>query len=224
LSVLLPVCNAQAYLSKRLSTLLEVLPEIAARFEIAILEHGSSDATAELGHDLAAGYPQICVLSHPRQMDSSAALRRGLQATHGELVLFVMDAAVDPHDFHRLAKAAEAADAVAGRQQPTSVEGPNRPARDASQMPALLLFHRRVATAWRSATTSETLINYLMRKRYRIVEVPVRQAIEAPSEPAKRPAVSPPAMSPPAMHALRSSRRTGASASFRIPFGPASGR
>jgi glycosyltransferase involved in cell wall biosynthesis len=181
---------------------LEVLPELAARFEVAILDHGSSDATAELAHDLAAGYPQISATSYPRQFDSSAALRCGLQTTSGEMVLLVMDAAADPHDFHRLAKAAGTADAVAGRLQPTPAEGPMRGSRDAAQVPALLLFHRRVATAWRSTQTDETLVNYLLRKRYRIVEVLVRRLADGLAPPAKHPVVP-----PPAMHALRSGRR-----------------
>ncbi|HEY5315198.1 MAG TPA: glycosyltransferase, partial [Pirellulales bacterium] len=75
LSVVLPVCNDQAHLARRLSSLLEVLPEVAGRFEMAVIDHGSSDATAEVAHDLAASYPQVCVLSYPRPLDGSSVLR-----------------------------------------------------------------------------------------------------------------------------------------------------
>ena len=220
LSVVLPVCNAQANLPRRMSSLLEVLPELAGRFEMAVIDHGSSDATAELAHDMAAGYPQICVMSYPRPLDSSALLRCGLQTTSGDLVLFVLDAAADPHDFHRLALAAGTADAVAGRLQPTSAEGPTRPIRDAFQVPALLLFHRRVATAWRRHANQRSAYQLLAAEAYRIVEVVVRRLVDM--GPAVKQTTI---MSPPAMHALRSSKRSaGATASFRYPLGPLYGR
>ena len=127
LSVVLPVCNDQANLSRRLSSLLEVLPELAGRFEMAVIDHGSSDATAEVAHEMAAGYPQLCVLSYPRPLDGSSVLRHGLQATSGEMVLCLMDPTADPHDFHRLVRASQATDAVAGRLPPPLAGGSSRP-------------------------------------------------------------------------------------------------
>lgn len=219
LSVVLPVCNDQAHLSRRLSSLLEVLPELAVRFEMAVIDHGSSDATAEVAHDLAAGYPQVCALSYPRSLDGSSVLRHGLQATSGEMVLLVMDPSADPHDFHRLVRAAQATDAVAGRLPPPLLGGNPAGIRDAAGQPALLLFNRRVATAWRSMQTDETLPAYLLRKRYRIAELLVRRSADnarpAASQP---PAISAPTGSPPAMHALRSSKRPGSVPSPRANF------
>lgn len=213
LSVVLPVCNDQANLSRRMSSLLEVLPELAVQFEMAVIDHGSSDATAEVAHDLAAGYPQVCVLSYPRSLDGCGALRHGLQATSGEMVLFLMDPAADPHDFHRLVRAGQATDAVAGRLPPPLKGGIPAGIRDAAGQPALLLFNRRVATAWRTAQTDETLLAYLLRKRYRIGELLVRRTADN-----ARPIAIQPAASPPAMHALRSSKRPGSVPSPRANF------
>jgi glycosyltransferase involved in cell wall biosynthesis len=202
LSVVLPVCNDQANLSRRLSSLLEVLPELTGRFEVAVIDHGSCDATAEVAHDVAAGYPQVGVLSYPQPLDGSSVLRQGLQATHGEMVLLLMDPAADPHDLHRLVLAAQATDAVAGRLPPLA-GGSLAAGCDAAGQPALLLFNRRVATAWRSTQTDEPLLTYLLRKRYRIAELLVRRSTDKP-----RPVAGHPVVPPPAMHALRSSKRS----------------
>lgn len=202
----MPVCNEQANLPRRVAGLLEVLPDLAGRFEVAMIDHGSSDATPEVAHELAAGYPQLSVLSYPRPLDSATILREGLQATLGELVLFWSDAIADAHDFHRLLRVAPSTDAVAGRlgSSPANLAA----SRDAGQHPAVLLFNRRVATAWRGAETGETLLQYLLRKRYRIAELVLRPTAE---QPAGRNAAA--ASGPPAMHALRMGKRSAAQTS-----------
>ena len=55
LSVLLPVYNAQGKLEADVTEILEVLSEAARRFELCILDDGSTDDTADVARLLAAG-------------------------------------------------------------------------------------------------------------------------------------------------------------------------
>jgi len=90
LSVVLPVHNAETSLTHNVSELLDVLPEIATRFEILIVDDGSTDQTEEIAHELARCYPQVRVTRHPRRRGAAAALDTGFKATRGDVV-FVHD-------------------------------------------------------------------------------------------------------------------------------------
>ncbi len=88
LSVLLPVYNAQHSLEAGVTEILELLPELAGRFKLCIVDDGSTDDTSEVARDLAARYPQISVVRHPVRLGLAEAIQTGLDHTQGEMVLF----------------------------------------------------------------------------------------------------------------------------------------
>ena len=90
LSVLLPVRNIQSTLIDSVLELLEVLPELTARFELIIIDDGSTDATPEVAGDLAARYPQVQTAFHARPQGRAAAVRTGLGRSTGD-VIFLRD-------------------------------------------------------------------------------------------------------------------------------------
>ena len=59
LSVILPLYNAEATLARQVGQLLDVLPDLATRFEILVVDDGSTDHTDEIAHDLRQQYPQL---------------------------------------------------------------------------------------------------------------------------------------------------------------------
>lgn len=87
LSVVLPVHNAAATLSRQVRDLLDLLSDWEARFEILIIDDGSTDATSECAEDLAREYPQLRLLSSGRRQGKYSAIRRGLHVSRGEVVL-----------------------------------------------------------------------------------------------------------------------------------------
>ena len=86
-SVLMPVHNAQRSLEADVAEILEVLWELAGRFELVILDDGSSDETAEVARELAARYPQIRLIRHPLRLGLAEAIQTGLDHLHGEILL-----------------------------------------------------------------------------------------------------------------------------------------
>jgi len=87
LSYILPVHNAQDTLGRQVGRLLDVLPDLAARFELVVVDDGSTDHTAEVAAELAHRYPQVRLASHARPRGPEAAARTGVARASGEIVL-----------------------------------------------------------------------------------------------------------------------------------------
>lgn len=87
LSVVLPVHNAERTLTQHVSHLLDLLPDLAARFEVLIVDDGSTDHTEEVALDLAQQYPQVKVVRHPRRLGIEAAAQTGAARTLGDMVI-----------------------------------------------------------------------------------------------------------------------------------------
>jgi glycosyltransferase involved in cell wall biosynthesis len=87
LSVLLPVKNAQATLSGAVHEILDVMTDSGDRFEVLIIDDGSTDATSEVAHDLTRHYPQIRLLRHGISRGRDAAIRTGLERSQGEVIM-----------------------------------------------------------------------------------------------------------------------------------------
>lgn len=103
LGVVLPVSNAQDSLPGAIAGILEVLPEWAERFELWLVDDGSSDDTAEVTRELAALYPQLRVIRHPVRRGLVAAIQTGLEHCPAEFILIGNDAyRLHPDDLRTL--------------------------------------------------------------------------------------------------------------------------
>jgi len=102
-SVLLPVYNAQRSLEATVAEILEVLSQWTVPFELAILDDGSTDETAEVARELAARYPQVRVIRHPLRLGLAEAIQTGLDHMPGEIILVGdEDYGLDPDDLRTL--------------------------------------------------------------------------------------------------------------------------
>jgi glycosyltransferase involved in cell wall biosynthesis len=87
LSVLMPVKDAQATLSASVQEILDLATDTVERFELIIIDDGSTDATSEVAHELTRHYPQVRLLRHGASLGMDAAIRTGLNRSQGEIVV-----------------------------------------------------------------------------------------------------------------------------------------
>jgi glycosyltransferase involved in cell wall biosynthesis len=90
LSIVLPVHNGQSSLPRLVAELLDVLADLTTRFEIVLVDDGSTDHTEETALDLTRQYPQLRVCRIPLRSGVAAAVERGLAHAEGDIV-FVVD-------------------------------------------------------------------------------------------------------------------------------------
>jgi glycosyltransferase involved in cell wall biosynthesis len=89
LSYFFPAHNEEANLEGLVEEALEVLPTLAAAFEIIAVDDGSRDGTRAIAERLATLHPDVVrVVHHPVNLGYGAALRSGFAASRFELVAF----------------------------------------------------------------------------------------------------------------------------------------
>jgi glycosyltransferase involved in cell wall biosynthesis len=113
-SIILPVYNEAENLRVLLPTLRETLKTLGTRYEIVVVDDGSTDKTAGVLHEWTK--PEIRVVRLRRNTGQTAALMAGIRFSRGE-VLISMDGDLqnDPEDISQLlAKLDEGFDVVSG--------------------------------------------------------------------------------------------------------------
>ncbi|MGD9720683.1 MAG: glycosyltransferase family 2 protein [Pirellulales bacterium] len=86
-TVLLPIYNSQQSLVRAVANILETLPEWNERFELILIDDGSTDDTPEIALDLAAHFPQVRLLRHPLRLGLGEAIQTGLDESTAQYVL-----------------------------------------------------------------------------------------------------------------------------------------
>lgn len=91
------------------------LSEISGKFEIIIVEDGSSDRTGEVADSLAGRYPEVRVIHHPKNMGYGAALRDGfLNARYAYVMYTDGDSQYDVAEFRPYLHLLESHDVLSG--------------------------------------------------------------------------------------------------------------
>lgn len=84
-SVIIPSYNCAAYLPEAIES---VLAQTCSRFELVVIDDGSTDQTAELLQAYCGAHPQITAISQPNQ-GVAVARNQGIQRAKGEWIAFL---------------------------------------------------------------------------------------------------------------------------------------
>jgi glycosyltransferase involved in cell wall biosynthesis len=87
LSLVLPVRNAEQTLAENLLHVLDVLSDLTDRFEVLLVDEGSTDQTIDLAHDLAVEYPQLRIARPLTEIADSRMVEAGVAQTTGDVVV-----------------------------------------------------------------------------------------------------------------------------------------
>ncbi|WP_254511071.1 glycosyltransferase family 2 protein [Anatilimnocola floriformis] len=103
LSLIMPVRNCEGTLARQVARWIEIIPELTQRFEVLIVDDGSTDHTFDVATELSREYPQIRALRNTVSRGSQQAVRTGIEQARGEVV-FVQDedASISSNDLRRL--------------------------------------------------------------------------------------------------------------------------
>ncbi len=106
LSVVVPVYNERFLVAELLHRVLAVEVPGIQGLEVIVVDDGSKDGTRDILRRLAAGHPEmIRYIEHERNQGKGAAIRTGIAAATGDLIVFQdADLEYDPRDYARLAK------------------------------------------------------------------------------------------------------------------------
>jgi len=104
LSVIIPIFNEATTLGEVLHRVVTVpLPQAITATEMIAVNDCSTDGTAELLSRLQPCYPHLKVVHHAKNMGKGAALRTGIAAASGDLLVFQdADLEYDPADYPQL--------------------------------------------------------------------------------------------------------------------------
>ena len=106
LSAIIPVYNERYLVRELVHRVLAVTAPEIREIEIIIVDDGSRDGSLEILRELAGEHPdRIRLLEQGRNQGKGAAIRRGIAAATGDLVIFQdADLEYDPRDYGRLVR------------------------------------------------------------------------------------------------------------------------
>jgi len=127
LTAFFPVHDEEATVIEVAERCLAVLPAVAERWELVIVDDGSRDRTADRLAGLVARRSEVRVVTHPERRGYGAAVRSGLAAArHAHVFLTDGDGQFDPAGLPGLVAALRRGDAVIGYRRRRADPWPRR--------------------------------------------------------------------------------------------------
>ena len=117
LSVFLPSHNEEPNVERVVRSFLAELPRVAEKYEVIVVDDGSTDKTGAIADRLATEDPHVKVVHHPKNRGYGGAVISGIRAATQPYVLLADgDGQFDPKEIEALAPFVPEYDVVAGRR------------------------------------------------------------------------------------------------------------
>jgi hypothetical protein len=115
LSIVLPCLDEAERLPGTLAAYLAHFPPTRAEVELIVVDDGSTDGTTAIADQIAAADPRVRVVRTPHNHGKGYAVRIGIQAAQGELVVFTdADGSYGPEQMERVVAALQRAPVAIG--------------------------------------------------------------------------------------------------------------
>jgi glycosyltransferase involved in cell wall biosynthesis len=115
LSIVLPCLDEAERLPGTLAAYLAHFPPGRSEVELIVVDDGSTDGTTVIADQIAAADPRVLVVRTTRNHGKGYAVRTGIQAAQGELVVFTdADGSYGPEQLERVVAALAAAPVAIG--------------------------------------------------------------------------------------------------------------
>ena len=115
LSIVLPCLDEAERLPGTLAAYLAHFPPDRAEVELVVVDDGSTDGTTAIADQIAAADPRVRVVRTPHNHGKGYAVRIGIQAAQGELVVFTdADGSYGPEQLERVVAALDRAPVAIG--------------------------------------------------------------------------------------------------------------
>jgi glycosyltransferase involved in cell wall biosynthesis len=75
LSVFFPAYNEEANIKETITKAIKILPQVAKKWEIIVINDGSTDRTGEIVEDLIKNEPQVRMITHTPNRGYGAAVK-----------------------------------------------------------------------------------------------------------------------------------------------------
>ena len=88
ISVFFPVFNDQGTIGALVQNALCVLPSFTDKYEVVLINDGSTDASGAIANELARNSAHVRVIHHSHNQGYGAAIRTGFENTTGDLIFY----------------------------------------------------------------------------------------------------------------------------------------
>ncbi|MCM8758736.1 MAG: glycosyltransferase family 2 protein [Candidatus Omnitrophica bacterium] len=88
LSIVIPAYNEEKRIEKTLDQIYKFLKNTTIKFEIIVVDDGSTDLTASVVKKVIEKIPLVKLISYNTNMGKGEAVKRGVMASSGQLILF----------------------------------------------------------------------------------------------------------------------------------------
>jgi glycosyltransferase involved in cell wall biosynthesis len=88
LSIFSPCYNEVENLPGLIKQVMQLVPKLARKFEVIIVDDGSNDGTAQLVKKLQLRYPQLKIVTHPQNLGYGSAVRTGINTAQYDWIFW----------------------------------------------------------------------------------------------------------------------------------------